>query len=277
MFEDYFRKWNLQPDGEEIITSGARLLPVRQGNAPAMLKIAVADEEKAGIALMQWWKGKGAVTILAADGEAVLMERATGRRSLSQMAHAGEDMEATRIICDVVKKLHGSSAEPPLKLMPLGQRFRELQPASRKYGGFLQTGWWFARDLLAEQREVQVLHGDIHHGNILDFGPRGWLAIDPKGGLGERYFDYANIFTNPDLATGKPLVATVPENFRRRLGVVVAEAGLERNRLLRWIVAWCALSAAWFLNDGIPADINNAVAELALAELAEGGCQPSAM
>jgi aminoglycoside/hydroxyurea antibiotic resistance kinase len=42
-----------------------------------------------------------------------------------------------------------------------------------------------------------VLHGDLHHGNVLDFGLRGWLAIDPKGLLGERGFDFANIFTNP--------------------------------------------------------------------------------
>jgi streptomycin 6-kinase len=51
--------------------------------------------------------------------------------------------------------------------------------------------------LLAEPREVGVLHGDLHHGNVLDFGVRGWLAIDPKGLLGERGFDFANIFTNP--------------------------------------------------------------------------------
>jgi len=28
---------------------------------------------------------------------------------------------------------------------------------------------------------LPVLHGNIHHRNILDFGARGWLAIDPPG------------------------------------------------------------------------------------------------
>ena len=90
-----------------------------------------------------------------------------------------------------------------------------------------------------------VLHGDIHHGNILDFGPRGWLAIDPKGLTGERAFDYANIFCNPDLET-----ATSPGRLARRAEVVAEAAALNRGRLLQWIVAWAGLSAAFSIEDG---------------------------
>ncbi len=56
-----------------------------------------------------------------------------------------------------------------------------------------------------EQQGAALMAGDLHHRNILDFGSRGWLAIDPKGILGERGFDFANIFCNPD-----PAIATVP-------------------------------------------------------------------
>lgn len=82
-----------------------------------------------------------------------------------------------------------------------------------------------------------VLHGDLHHGNILDFGTRGWLAIDPKGLLGERGFDYANIFTNPDLAEPTRPVAIEPETFTQRVNIVSEIARIERQRLLMWIVA----------------------------------------
>ena len=44
-----------------------------------------------------------------------------------------------------------------------------------------------------------MLHGDLHHANVLDLGSSSWLAIDPKGLKGEQGFDYANIFTSPDL------------------------------------------------------------------------------
>jgi streptomycin 6-kinase len=102
---------------------------------------------------------------------------------------------------------------------------------------------------------------------VLDFGVRGWLAIDPKGLLGERGFDFANIFTNPDLADPTHPVATEPGRFARRVEVVVQAARLKRERLLRWILAWAGLSAAWFLTDGDSAAIDLRVAELAAAEL----------
>ena len=53
-----------------------------------------------------------------------------------------------------------------------------------------------ARRLLAEPREVTVLHGDLHHDNVLH-GSRGWLAIDPKGLIGERTYEVANLLGNP--------------------------------------------------------------------------------
>jgi streptomycin 6-kinase len=107
-----------------------------------------------------------------------------------------------------------------------------------------------------------VLHGDIHHDNILYFGERGWLAIDPKGLTGERGFDYANLFCNPDRAT-----ATDPVCFQRRIEVVAEAAGFDRKRLLQWVLAWAGLSAAWLLKDRMPAETPLGVAKLAAAEL----------
>jgi streptomycin 6-kinase len=116
--------------------------------------------------------------------------------------------------------------------------------------------------LLASERDIVVLHGDMHHGNVLNFGSRGWLAIDPKGLVGERYFDYANIFCNPDHET-----ATMPGRLAHQLRVVADAAHLERRRLLAWVVAWAGLSAAFSLDDGRPPDTGLRVAELAAVEL----------
>lgn len=103
---------------------------------------------------------------------------------------------------------------------------------------------------------------------MLDFGPRGWLAIDPEHLVGERSFDFVNIFTNPDLADPTRPVATTSGRFARRLEIVTEAAGLERDRLLHWILAWTGLSASWFLSDGDPlAAIDLHIAELAAAEL----------
>ena len=262
LFEGYLSRWNLTPDGEPIISRSSRLLPVRCGDVPAMLKIAVEAEEKCGAALMIWWNGEGAARVLAHDDDALLLERASGERSLIEMSQNGRDDEASRIICEVAATLHAPKSNPPPTLIPLSQWFRELFPAASRYGGVFDIAAATANELLAEPHDVTVLHGDIHHGNILDAGSRGWLAIDPKGLAGERGFDFANIFCNPELE-----IATAPGRLARQASVVAEAAGLERARLLKWILAYAGLSAAWSINDGEDPVLALTVAQLAASEL----------
>ncbi|OBZ93287.1 hypothetical protein ADU59_22820 [Pararhizobium polonicum] len=265
MFDRHIKAWGLAPDGAPVVTHSSHLLPVRWQGLPAMLKVATIAEETRGGLLIQWWDGDGAAKVYAHDGEAILLERAEGKRSLLVMAMNGDDDEASRIICRTVQTLHRPPAKPYPELVPLDIRFRALEAAASAYGGVFSTSDAVAKALLAAPREVGVLHGDIHHGNILDFEDRGWLAIDPKGLLGERAYDYANLFCNP-----APAVATDPARLRRRLPIVATESGLSPERLLRWLVAYAGLSAAWSLEDGGDPAPALHIAEIAAAELASG-------
>ena len=262
MFNDYLTRWQLTPDGDPIATHSSRLLPVRWRGEPAMLKVIIEPEERHGHVLMSWWNGDGAARVLAQEPEALLLERATGARSLAAYARDGRDDEATRILCAAIARLHGHAKPRPPNLIPLQEWFAELEPAARQHGGVLARSAATARELLAHPQDIVALHGDIHHGNVLDFGARGWLAIDPKGLIGERGFDYANIFCNPDLVT-----ATAPSCFARRVDVMVEVAGLDRVRLLQWVLAWAGLSAAWFLGAAAHPELDFKIAELAADEL----------
>jgi streptomycin 6-kinase len=234
-----------------------------------MLKLMRDPHEVAGIVLLEWWSGDGAARILQRQDSAVLIERAAGRRSLADMAraNAAEDAEACRILCGVVRKLHAPRPRPLVGGAPMSIWFRDLETAAATQGGIFARCWKTAQELLADPREVVPLHGDIHHGNVLDFGARGWLAIDPKHLVGERAFDYANIFANPDLDDPTRPVAVLPGRFAARLNVILELSGLERERLLRWVLAWSGLSAAWFVGDKTPADTDLHIAQLAAAEL----------
>ncbi len=263
MFDHFIQAWALVPDGAPVITHSSRLLPVRWQGLPAMLKVATVGEEKRGGLLMQWWDGEGSAKVYAQEGDALLLERAQGRQSLLAMAMNDKDDAASRIICRTVKTLHSPSAKPYPELVPLDIWFRSLEAASCAHGSLFATSDMIAKTLLAEPRETGVLHGDIHHSNILDFEARGFLAIDPKGLLGERGYDYANLFCNPDLPATQD-----PERLRRQLPIVARESGLAPERLLRWIIAYAGLSAAWFLEDGGDPGPALRVAEIAAAELA---------
>lgn len=262
-FKKYMAKWELIPDGEPFITQSSMFLPALYKNIPAMLKIALVSEEQAGGQLMVWWNGQGAARILAHDRNAFLMERAIGEKSLVTMAKHHQDDESSRIICEVVARLHAPNNKSlPPTLVPLSVWFRSLESASEQYGGMFAQAAASAHDLFKEPQEIVVLHGDIHHANILDFGKRGWLAIDPKGLLGERGFDFANIFCNPDKD-----IATKPGRLEHQATIVAEAAGLDRTRLLQWILAYAGLSAAWHLEDKSDPEIAIAVAEIALAAL----------
>ena len=267
IFDAYLQRWGARVAGDPFSTHSSDLLPVSLTGSldglPAMIKIARDLDEQIGGHVLQWWGGDGAARVHARDEVTgvLLMERATGPRHLLRMALDGEDDAATHTICHTLHQLHAKRpSAPPGQLLPLTDFFGSLAPMAKQEGGLMAECAAVADELLREQREIVVLHGDAHHGNVLDFGQRGWLAIDPKRVMGERCYDYVNVLCNPDLDT-----STDPARFARQLDVVVHAAGLERQRLLRWVMAHAALSAAWFLEDGERTQANN---ELAVAHLA---------
>ncbi len=264
IFNKYITLWSLVPDGNPLFTHNSHLLPVLYKNNPAMLKVALEEEEKMGGLLMTWWDGKGAARVFAQEDNALLLERATGKKSLIDMVQNGQDEEATRIICDVTKVLHAHKGPPPSYLLSLKEWFRELEPAALIYEGILRTAYTIASELLEKPQDIVVLHGDIHHENILDFKERGWLAIDPKHLIGERGFDYANIMRNP---IKNEKLATSPKRFKKQVDIISKSANLDPVRLLKWTLAFSGLSAAWILGDGKEPKLDITIAELAAVEL----------
>lgn len=264
----WLNRWNLTPDGAPFITHTSQLLPVKTATQgiKAMLKVTDDADEQAGNALMAWWEGNGAAQVIAHENEAILLSRATGSASLSAMSREDQDDVACRILCITANRLHTSPKKTLPQLTPLHEWFYPLKSAALKYGGILTRCAEISEELLSSPRDVVVLHGDLHHGNVLDF-ETSWLAIDPKGLLGERGFDFANIFTNPDLSHPVPCVATVPEIFKQRLSIVTETANLDRERLLKWIIAWCGLSTTWSLESNDTVSTTIKVAEMAITEL----------
>ncbi|MEG2768012.1 MAG: aminoglycoside phosphotransferase family protein [Comamonas sp.] len=254
--------WSLAIDGQPIQTPAALLQPVIWQGQAAMLKISTASQEIEGYALLRWWGGDGAARVFEQSGSAILMERSAGSRSLAALSREENDDEACRIICAVVARLHSPRAAPMPALTPLNASFRALETSALGRHGVLRPSHQAMTDLLAQPQDVRCLHGDIHHHNILYFEERGWLAIDPKGLWGERAFDYANLFCNPEIE-----VAGNVERFLSRVGLVAEHAHLDRQRLLKWILAWAGLSAAWHFEDGTSADIALSVAKMADAAL----------
>ena len=182
------------------------------------------------------WDGNGAVRVLARDGNAIVLERAgTTLRST-----VTDDAAATQVLCAVAARLHTHTPGGLAEFPTLRSWFASLlADTSPRFDRVRQI----ADQLLDHNTRPVLLHGDLHHENVLDGGDRGWLAIDPKGIVGPRQFDYCNIFTN---FTPEEAVA----NFDLRLHIVASAAHIDRIDLLCWIATWSALSGIWHLEDG---------------------------
>lgn len=256
-FAPWLALWDLIPEGEPLLMphTGSRLLPVRRGDTAAMLKLAASEDERRGGQIMAWWDGEGAAPVLARRDEALLMLRAAGR-TLTDVVLGGDDRAATATACEVLAALHRPRPDPP-QTRPLAHLFSALlESGEARLDGARST----ARHLLEGQAELRLLHGDMHHGNVLDFGPRGWLAIDPWGVAGERAYDYANLFRNPRVED------ICPERFGARLAQISALANLEPARLQSWAYAHAGLSAAWDIQDGALVEAERSFALISLLE-----------
>src|SRR4029079_19726764 len=84
-------------------------------------------------------------------------------------------------------------------------------------------------ELLASAAEPALLHGDLHHGNILADGPRSWRANDPKGLVGEPAYEAGALLRNP-----LPELLAWPDPARvqaRRIDILADRLGIDRARL----------------------------------------------
>jgi streptomycin 6-kinase len=268
---EWLHRWHLSIDGAIFETATSTLAPAQTATGrPVMLKISHHDEERRGSMLLAAWSGRGAPRVLELEGDAVLMERATGPRSLVHLSVSGADAAATSVLCSTAAVLHEASvavldADEPPELVPLRTWFRELFAHADELAPLHRRGADLAASLLDHEHDVVALHGDLHHGNVLDFGERGWLAIDPKGLLGERAFDYCNLLCNPS-----PVFALEPGRLETRFGAVTDAAALPPERFARWLVAWCALSSTWHARSGDDAAAASVarIGELALTLIA---------
>lgn len=248
-------RWGASDPSPIAVTPTSRVYRVRlNGGGTAIVKDLTpsgVEDELRGAEFLAWRSGHGSVRLLARDGTALLLEDAGEYSLLDHLNQHGDD-SATAIAAQAVATLHASSAQPiPPALEPLAKRFAALVSlASGVTNSLVVEAAGMAGALLLDQRDVRPLHGDFHHENLW-LGERGWLAIDPKGLIGDPAYDVANMFYNPlardDLRTDPARIGSMARVFATTLDRDVAT-------VLQWAFVHACLSASWHLEDGNAAE-----------------------
>lgn len=249
-------RWSLTKATPVTETATSWIFRVEQnGRNFAILKIlkpGKGEGERRGGALMNWYGGEGAATVFDSHGDTLFMEWLDGI-PLGDAVRQGRDDEATIALSSVVSNLHRPRADAPDDLLPLRQHFNSL------FATDVRAWPHTARDLYARSAGIALklfdkpsaqlpLHGDLHHDNVLS-SDRGWLAIDPKGLIGDPAYETANVFINPERANK---IAADPKRIAARADILSQRLGHNRKRILGWAAAHAALSACWDIEDGNP-------------------------
>lgn len=269
----YLEKWQLSAPVFLSDTPTGLVWKVQQHNGdPAVLKLLKPrglPQEVHGADFLEWRNGRGCARLLKRDETVFLIEYISDY-TLRDHLLATSDREATSIICDVIDQIHSNHIPDTLTGLPnLEDHCRALfRAASReaKKGspGLTSKAAKVLSDLLPVQKEVQPLHGDIHHRNIMLSPTRDWLAIDPGSLIADPVFDVANVFFNPDD------METMVEDLTRIRYLAKTFANLlDRpvKTILQYGFVYACLSASWAKEDGHDPTSRLAAAQLMYREL----------
>jgi len=230
-----------------------------QGDNPIILKMGLdnAGLKREALAL-KCFAGCGAVKVLAEDNGILLLERAVPGTSLKSY-FPDREQESIEIVCGIMKKLHQANIPATHNFPHVKDWLTALDNDWNIPNHYLQKAKKL-RDELLQTSEVDVLlHGDLHHDNILQNGDE-WLVIDPKGVIGEPAYEVAAFIRNPIPELMHHADATTIIHNRITRFAELLE--LPSQRILDWCFVQAVLSWVWAIEDGCDASYFEQVAKI---------------
>jgi streptomycin 6-kinase len=215
---------------------------------PVVLKVVrnPGDEWTSG-QVLEAFAGRGMVRVLEHAEGAVLLERiAPGSLLASEPI---SDNEASEVIAGVIGRMTpGSPPENTPTIQSWGKGFARHMASGNQWipMSLVEEAQDTFVGLCASQATTRLLHGDLHHHNILLDSQRGWLAIDPKGVVGELEYEVGAALRNP---CQRPEIFAAPDTILKRTSCFARELHLDAARLLGWTFAQAVLAAIWEVED----------------------------
>ena len=219
---------------------------VRADGRTAVVKIGLPTPElRCEIEALRLFDGHGSVRLLEADPEEgmLLLEHLKPGMPLSGQE---DHRQAVSIAVQVMRQLW--RPVPPAHSFPsISDWAAGLGKLRARFSGgtgplpvrLVEEAETLFAELTSTITDPVVLHGDLHPGNILSAERQHWLAVDPKGVVGEPACELWPMLAN----AGKP------GQIRERVAQVADELGLDRQRIRDWALAQSVLAAWWCVED----------------------------
>jgi len=200
------------------------------------------DELVSGYHAQLAFSGRGGAPIFAHEAEtgSTLMARLLPGTMLLDVGKS----PAREVVacCTVIRKLDQPSIPEAVAVEDWYEPFLAVNEAEGIPSEMLLDAQRTASQLLSSTERPRLLHGDLHHFNLLLHGDE-WFAIDPHGVNGDPAMEPAAFLRNPsasilDQANPVGLMDIRIRTFAECLGI-------SATRIWQWGVAHNVLSAWW--------------------------------
>ena len=253
LLTEYAERWQVQLGSPYDLSYNYVAPGTGADGTPVVIKAGVPEPEfERQIEALRLYHGEGCIRLLEADKArgVMLLERVAPGTPLSELP---DDEEATRIAARIMRQLW-RPLPPDNPFRPIEEWFEGLHTLRAMFEGgtgplptpIVEEAESWVRDLFASPTARVLLHGDLHHYNILKAEREPWLMIDPKGMTGDPAYEIGMFLLNPFDLLERPNPSDL---LARRIAIFAEELGFERERLRGWGIAHAVLSAWWSVED----------------------------
>jgi streptomycin 6-kinase len=254
LLADVARDWDLTV-GEPFALSQHWVTAVtRADGTPAVLKLGPTGPGHLAVeaATLEFLDGRGAVRLLAYDRPrgALLLEHAGPPASALVPER---DAEATAAVIGAIRRLHrpappgGPWPELTEETASFARHLRDVPDHPELPHRLVERAGRLFDELCASATGRVLLHGDLHHDNVLAAEREPWLVIDPFGMVGDPGYEVGSMLYNPDPHRRDDRWLALVEDRVERLADGLA---MPVDRVVAWGFVKAVLSDVWTAQAG---------------------------
>lgn len=246
-------KWKLKDLRLSPHLSHNLILFAIQGGVPVVLKLSLPGKDfEQEVRVLKIFGGQGVVKLLDFDlkNGGMLQEAVLPGTHLKKL-FPDEEEQTISIAVGLMRQIHAVKLDAEASNLPKIESW--LASLHANYpdipNELMMRARSLASDLIKSQGAPVLLHGDLHHDNILK-NKDDWMAIDPKGVIGEPAYEVGAFIRNPlpELFENKH----IKEIISKRFDCFSALLGVDRQRLINWSFVQAVLAACWACEDNMP-------------------------